>query len=360
MKKFINTIVTFTALFLITAVTYDDSESYCVIFPQNGRDIFGVAQRNILVIGEDEVSLIPQVHFEGDARDFGILVPVPAEPKLSTVGSMIFTEASFMTQPIVRRSSSGGCGCDDDNNNIFGPQLLSIDRASVGALVDDAQGGVTVIYEKIVGTFQAVVLQATSADDLTQWLGENNYHFDPEDADLLVDYVAQDWFFVAMKLDTNQAPQIINQWWNATTSPAKITFAHSGESLTYPLKVSAISTNERMEVLVYTIGKNPMRFPGAKVEYANEFDEDEIEAVSIQYPTLSGFIAPGSFVTKLRKTFSKAEMKQDIEISVTADRTEFREIKYVKNSNVGIIGMVLLAAALLFNRRKRNKFRVAE
>ena len=83
-------------------------------------------------------------------------------------------------------------------------------------------------------------------------------------------------------------------------------------------------------------------------------------AVTIQYPTLSGFIAPGSFVTKLRKTFSKAEMKQDIEISVTADRTEFREIKYVKNSNVGMIGMVLLAAALLFNRRKRNKFRVAE
>ena len=112
MKGIINIVAVFLANFLILAVSYDDGESFCVIFPQNGRDIFGVAQRSILIFREDEVSLIPQVHFEGDARDFGILVPVPAEPRLSTVGANIFTEASFLTQPIIRQSNQG-CGCDD-------------------------------------------------------------------------------------------------------------------------------------------------------------------------------------------------------------------------------------------------------
>ncbi len=348
MRKIINIITIGFALILMVAVSYESGDSYCVIFPQNGRDIFGVAQRTIVVFGEDEVSLIPQVHFEGDARDFGILVPVPAEPSLSTVGSNIFTEASFMTQPIVRQSN-GGCGCDD-NNQIVGPPFFR--GFSEGDLVQDAASGVTVIREEIVGMFQAAILQATSADDLTQWLNDNNYKFDPADAQILADYITKNWFFVAMKLDPTQVPPFINQWWAATTSPAKITFAHSNSSLAYPLKISAISTNERVEVLVYSIGKDPMRFPGAKVEYANEIDEIEAESIALQYPTMANYIPPGVFVTKLRKTFAKSEMQQDIDIETTEDRREFREVRYVNNSRFAWAGILVLALVLFVNRRK--------
>jgi len=350
MRKTMSRIAIWSALFLMVAVSYDSGDSYCVIFPQNGRDIFGVAQRTIVVFGEDKVSLIPQVHFEGDARDFGILVPVPAEPSLSTVGSNIFTEASFMTQPIVRQSTSS-CGCDD-NNQIVGPPFLR--NFAEGDLALDAASGVTVISEEIVGMFQAAILQATSADDLTQWLNENNYKFDPADAQVLADYITKNWFFVAMKLDPSQVPPFINQWWAATTSPAKITFDYSSTSLTYPLKISAISTNERAEVLVYSIGKDPMRFPGAKVEYANEIDETEAESIALQYPTMSNYIPPGVFVTKLRRTFTKSEMQQDIDIETTEDRREFREVRYVNNSGFGWAGILILALVLFFNRRKKN------
>lgn len=350
MKKIINIVTIWFALFLMVAVSYDSGDSYCVIFPQNGRDIFGVAQRTIVVFGVDEVSLIPQVHFEGDAQDFGILVPVPAQPTLSTVGSNIFTEASFMTQPIVRQSNSG-CGCDD-NNQIIGPPFLR--SFAEGDVVADAASGVTVISEEIVGMFEAAILQATSAADLTQWLNDNNYKFDPADAQVLADYITKNWFFVAMKLDPTQVPPFINQWWAATTSPAKITFAHSSTSLTYPLKISAISTNERAEVLVYSIGKDPMRFPGAEVEYANEVDKAEAESIALQYPTMSNYIPPGVFVTKLRKTFAKSEMQEDIGIEITDDRREFREVRYVNNSGFGLAGILLLALALFFNRRKLN------
>ncbi|MFQ5677739.1 MAG: DUF2330 domain-containing protein, partial [bacterium] len=334
MRKIMSTFAICFAAFLTVAVSYESGDSYCVIFPQNGRDIFGVAQRTILVFGESEVSMIPQVHFQGDARDFGILVPVPALPKLSTVGSNIFTEASFMTQPIIRQST-GGCGCDDDG--ITGPQFLR--SVADGAIVDESANGVTVIQEQIVGMFQAVILQATSAADLTQWLNDNDYKFDPADAQVLGDYIANDWFFVAMKLDPNQVPPFIDQWWTATTSPAKITFAHAGSTLTYPLKISAISTDERVEVLVYTISKDPMRFPGAKVEYANKIDEDEAESIAIQYPTISDYIPAGVFVTKLRRTFSKSEMQQDIDVVRTEDKREFREVRYVNNSGFGWVGI---------------------
>jgi len=51
MRKVINMLAVWSALFLMVAVSYESGDSYCVIFPQNGRDIFGVAQRTILVFG---------------------------------------------------------------------------------------------------------------------------------------------------------------------------------------------------------------------------------------------------------------------------------------------------------------------
>jgi hypothetical protein len=351
MKKIVNLGMIWLGVFLMTAVSYDTGQGYCVLFPQNGRDIFGVAQRTMLVFGERQVSLIPQVHFEGDARDFGILVPTPAEPQLSTVGANIFSEASFLTQPIIRQTSNG-CGCDGDNQ-IFSP-VLRAELADASSRVENSASGVVIIQETIVGMFQAVVLQASSAADLTQWLNENQYKFDPADSDLLQQYVDDDWFFVAMKLDPNQVPQFVNQWWAATTSPAKITFDFDGsQSLTYPLKISSISTNENAEVLVYTIGNDPLRFPDAKLEYANAIDEEEADAIAESFPTLAQFAREGTFVTKLRRVFSKSEMQNDIQITVTEDREEFREVRYMNNSSVGVVGLVLLLVCAWLNRRKK-------
>lgn len=353
MKNVMTTLMLALALLLAIGVSFDNGDSYCVIFPPYGRDLFGVAQRNILIIDDGEVSLIPQVHFEGNASDFGILVPVPEKPVLATAGTAVFSEASFLTQPLLRDTGASGCGCED--NVVVSPRLAYDYTGERGAVVDDTQGGVTIVYEQIVGAYQAVVLQATGAGDLTRWLDDNGYHYNPADSLVLTDYVAQNWFFVAMKLDTAQVPPRIDPWWSASTAPARISFPYHNSELTYPLKISAISTRDRVEVLVYTIAPDPMRFPGAKVEYANAIDAAETDAIAERYPTFYQLIKPGVFVTKLRRTFSKAEMSQDITIAPTSDRREFREIRYGYASGYRYAGAVLLVAlAFYVTRRRKN------
>jgi len=344
----------FSLLLIAVAVTYDDAGTFCVIFPQNGRDIWGVEQRSFLIFRAKEVDLIPAVKFEGSARDFGILVPVPAVPQLSTVGSQIFSEASFLTQPLFRNTGEG-CGCDNSDNFVTSP-LKNFNRNQLGAVVEDASNGVTVIYEKQVGAFLAAVLQATDAGDLTKWLNDNGYRYNPADAAILGDYINRKWYFVAMKLDTTQVPPLINNWWAATTAPARLTFPYDGKSLIYPLKISAISTKERSEVLVYAIGPDPMRFPDAKVEYANFISTAEAEAIAMQYPTLSGFLPEGVFLTKLRRTFTKDEMNNDLLLAPTNDRSEFREIRY---ADAGMRGAALFLAVVVFLRGRNKKHELA-
>lgn len=339
------------ALSLATLLTigsfHQDAETMCVLFPPGGRDIFGVSQRNIIIFDDGRVSLIPQVQFEGDARDFGIVVPVPGLPELATVNGSIFAEASFLTQPVVRRSNRG-CSCDDEvtMSPIFGARAVA-----ENARVDETGNGVTIIYEDIVGTYQAVVLQATQPAALTTWLNDNGYHYNPADSTVLAGYVQQNWYFVAMKLDTSQVPPQIDLWWNAVTSPAKISFPHEADGLTYPLKISAISTNEKAEILVYTIADDPMRFSGARVEYANQIDRDELSAISGSYPALSQFLFEGRFLTKLRRTFRRSEMQQDVIIQATDDRREYREIRYSDRGGFQFAGLLLLVLIIRSRRR---------
>ena len=91
MKKVIYYSAVTLALLLTIGTNYNVGDTACILFPQNGRDIFGSAQRNIYVVDEGRVSLIPQINFEGNAEDFGIFVPVPNLPELSTVPGWIFS-----------------------------------------------------------------------------------------------------------------------------------------------------------------------------------------------------------------------------------------------------------------------------
>ncbi|MFQ5641536.1 MAG: hypothetical protein ACE5IR_26470, partial [bacterium] len=75
------------------------------------------------------------------------------------------------------------------------------------------------------------------------------------------------------------------------------------------------------------------------------------DAIAERYFSLAPFVRPGVFITKLRRTFAKSEMQQDIEIEVTEDRREFREVRYVNNSGFGLLGFLLLIATLFFRRR---------
>jgi len=358
MRKIAYSICLVAAAFLSIASWHDSVQSICVLFPQGGRDVFGVSQRNIIIVNDDEISLIPQVHFEGNSRDFGLMVPVPTRPELSLANSQVFTEASFMTQPFVRNAGQG-CGCGDDNENIISPMNWQrLDACPNCSVFSSEKDGVSIVYEETVGTFNAVVLQATEASALTTWLNQNGYHYNVADSTVLSGYVRENWFFVAMKLDTAQVPQRIDDWWTATTAPAKITFPASGEDVIYPLRVSAISTKDQVEVLVYTISKKPMRFEGAKVEYSNKLNETELSAVASDYPAMHALLEPGYFLTKMRKNYRKSEMTEDFTIRPTDDDSEFREVIYTRQTAgtqfVGIIIFVLL----LGNRHRFLQTRV--
>ncbi len=351
MRKVYSLVLMFCALLLSSVTLYDSGSSYCVLFPQNGRDIFGVEQRNIFILGEKEISLIPQVAFEGNARDFGVLIPVPALPALALADADIFSQFSFLTQPLVR-SRNDGCGCDDETVAVSPAFRTALDA---GAVVDTRNNDVDLIYEQLVGMYQAAVLQAGDAAALAEWLQRNGYNYRAQDSLALQPYVERNWYFVAMRLDTAQVSGYIGEWWGATTRPAEITFAANPDSILYPLSVTAVSTQRATDVLIYAVGEKPLRFDGARVEYANFFSESEYAAVEKNWPAVADVLSPGQFVTKLRRKFRKEEMAQDFVVYSVADRREFREIIYQDAGGFGFASLLLFVFAIRLYRNERKE-----
>ncbi len=354
MRKAFSVVLMAAALLLSSATLYETGNGYCVLFPQNGRDMFGVEQRNVFLLRENQVSLIPQVAFEGNARDCGVLIPVPSLPKLASADAGIFSQLSFMTQPLVR-SRNDGCGCDGETN-VVSPAFATMRED--GAVVDTRDSGVDLVFEQLVGMYQAAVLQAGNAADLAEWLQRNGYNYRAQDSLALQDYVERNWYFVAMRLDTAQVSGYIGGWWGATTTPAEITFAANPDSILYPLSVTAISTQRSADVLVYAIGDKPLRFEQARLEYANAITPDEYDAIERNWPAVADVLRPGQFVTKLRRKFRKDEMDRDFVVYSVADRREYREIIYQDSGGFGFAALVLFVFAIRLFRDEKTKGRI--
>lgn len=146
-------------------------------------------QQPVLVKGDQRVfiyhrrgmqHLVLQNSFEGQASDFGMILPLPAPPEIKKVDRKFFAQLIQLTNlpqagKLAARESAGAA-----DTQATPPQVVVINR-------------------QVVGVFEAVTLGATDADALTKWLDDNRYTYDKTAVDLFRHYVAQKWVFVAIR-----------------------------------------------------------------------------------------------------------------------------------------------------------------
>ena len=128
---------------------------------------------------------IRQASFKGDADDFGFLIPSPTQPELEEAGNQAFPHLGRLTEPAPKYAGGGfNCTC-------CAPPSVMEERRSLE---------VTVLQEKLVAGFNAVVLEARSTAGLTKWLKENGYAFSPEVEAWAKPYVDAGWKITALKV----------------------------------------------------------------------------------------------------------------------------------------------------------------
>jgi hypothetical protein len=362
----------------------------CCYFSAVGQDVNQPAQKAFLTWDPQEQveSFTVQPKFEGNAKDFGMVVPTPSRPRLFEMPRDFFKELAVFTilrpmpldkyKMLSRFRAFGGAG------------------GAPGAI--DKLAKVEVLEAGVVGTLDYKIVKAAEAQDLYDWLKENHYSYAGDQASL-GHYIQKKWFFTVMKIDPMQQKRRADGSFTGEVSPTRFTFA--SPKLIYPLRITQISVTDQTEALLYIQAPHKVDMAGnwsyqlswtsmwrqaigfavpekvtpqeklwqtvvdsslpslqqrlstentrdgswqpARLEWARKlnttdlgmldgtvkFDRQADAAAVAQLKILRGHLKQGQWVTKLRKVFRKGEMTQDIELIPSTLGGKPDEMEYV-------------------------------
>jgi hypothetical protein len=182
-----------TLALLVVVVILAPAPACCPVAPL-GKPVVNADQTVVLLwdAATKTEHFIRQASFKSDANDFGFVVPSPTQPELSESGNEAFPLLKKITEPEVKqlpRPPAGiGCGC------------ASSAPTPTATLDAGHTRSVTVLEEKLVAGFNAVVLESKSTESLVTWLKDHGYAFSPEVAAWAKPYVESGWKFTALKV----------------------------------------------------------------------------------------------------------------------------------------------------------------
>jgi hypothetical protein len=229
----------------------------CCYFSAQNADILQPAQKVFITWdpAKQQESFTVQPKFEGNALDFGMVIPTPSQPKLhemprdffkhlaiySILKKREFPESKLLPLLMPPMRGPGGFA--------GGPvPTAPVSNTTATGSVPKVEPSVKVLETGVVGSLDYKIIEASRADDLYKWLKDNKYHYAGDEA-TLNHYVQKKWLFTVMKIDTMQMKKNKDGSYAGEVTPTRFSFA--SDKLIYPLKITQISVKDKTEALFY-------------------------------------------------------------------------------------------------------------
>jgi hypothetical protein len=247
-----------------------NSHAACCYFSAKNADILQPAQKVFITWDPNEKveTFTVQPKFEGNALDFGMVIPTPTQPKLNEMPRDFFKHLAVYT--IMRKRELPHSKLlpliePQDFLMLFGAgvprgtkALAAFDAAAVDAKVE-RKPAIKILEVGTVGSLDYKIIEAGRADDLYKWLKDNKYSYAGDEA-TLGHYVQKKWLFTVMKIDTAQMKRNKDGTFAGEVTPTRFQF--TSEKLIYPLKITQISVREKTEALFYVQAPFKVDLPG--------------------------------------------------------------------------------------------------
>jgi hypothetical protein len=223
----------------------------CCYFSAQNADILQPAQKVFITWDpvKQQESFTVQPKFEGNALDFGMVIPTPSQPKLHEMPRDFFKHLAVYS--ILKKREFAQSKLLKELQRPFAFRGVTDYDGSLGVAlgaVPDKKPSVVVLEQGVVGSLDYKIIEASRADDLYKWLKDNKYHYAGDEAALNF-YVQKKWLFTVMKIDTMQMKKNKDGSYAGEVTPTRFSF--TSDKLIYPLKITQISVKDKTEALFY-------------------------------------------------------------------------------------------------------------
>ena len=259
--------------------------------------------------------------FHGNAKEFGMVLPLPNKPTLYETDERIFQFLEEYTNPADRFGAIGGA-------------TLSLESQS---------SGVTIIEERDVGDFSTVTLTASDSSSLINWLDDNDYAYIEKDRENIQYYVSkQGYYFVAMKVNMEHANT--DAQGNLEGKLRPIEFYFSSEQPMLPFRIMAHDMPE-MSLTLYTLSEIPYYISGTDVVYKEKLKKP-------LHKSLENYFPEGKWLVKMNFDFDPTKITKNIILTRAANmNTENVQRNFKINSHD-----IPLRSGILEGRSQTNIF----
>jgi hypothetical protein len=259
------------AAVMIVGLIGPPADSACCYFAAKDKDVQQPGQKAFITWdpGKKTETFTVQPKFEGNAKDFGMVIPTPGKPKLDEMPRDLFKEMAVYTilkqreypQSHLRLVGGGlgGLGFAGGLGGLGGLAGGGFGGAGFGGGFIPRPPAVKVLETGVVGALDYKILEAKRADDLYDWLKDHKYKFGGDEA-TLDHYIKKNWFFTVMKIDTKQMKVDKDGKFLGELTPTRFEF--TSDKLVYPLKITQISVKDKTEALFYVQAPYKVDLPG--------------------------------------------------------------------------------------------------
>ena len=214
-------------------------------------DLYNSASQVVMVRDEDRTVITMANDFQGDVKDFAMVVPVPTfierdQINVATQGLVDHLDA-YTAPRLVEYFDENPCMRRVYSKDLALSAVAESAMATPDSLTARQELGVTVEAKYTVGEYDILILSAEESSGLIQWLTDNNYQL-PEGAEEVVgSYLKQGMrFFVArVNLQAQEESGFSN------LRPLQIAF--ESPKFMLPIRLGTLNADGKQELFVYAL-----------------------------------------------------------------------------------------------------------
>ncbi|MCE9584813.1 MAG: DUF2330 domain-containing protein [Planctomycetes bacterium] len=237
------------------------ADAACCYFAAQEKDINQPGQKTFITWDAERKveAFTVQPKFEGNAVDFGMVIPTPSQPKLDEMPRDFFKDLAIYT---ILMPLPEGIWYDlrMRPENLLGEAGAYLhEHMPSDAPAPPRKPAVTVLEAGVVGSLDYKIIVADDASGLFDRLKENKYSYGGDQGTLDF-YIAKKWFFTVMKIDPKQMKKDKDGRYVGEITPTRFTF--SSEQCVYPLKITQLSVKDKTDALFYVQSSTEMDLKG--------------------------------------------------------------------------------------------------
>lgn len=248
------------AVTILTQLAVGPASAFCGFYvAQVDSKLFNSSSKVILARDGDQTAITMASDFEGDAKEFAVVVPVPTfieRKQIGVVDPRTIDHLDRYTAPRLVEYH------DEDPCMPLLAMAAAVPASPLNTLsrlapVSARQYGVTIEASYDVGEYDVLILSANESDGLVNWLTDNHYRIPRGAEDVLGSYIGQKMRFFVAKVNVERMKDIGKGY----LRPLQVRY--QSRKFMVPLRLGTVNARGPQDLIIYALTRN------GRVESAN-------------------------------------------------------------------------------------------